>query len=83
MSSNTPSESSSSHGGSQDSANWSLNHRIVPPWYERLTCRCGHVAIVDIWEHDGTDRARRLFFKCPDLDPDFVVQYFYFLFLFL
>jgi hypothetical protein len=46
---------------------------LVPPWYERATRRCGHVAIVDVWEHDGTGRARRRFFKCPDLDPGFVV----------
>jgi hypothetical protein len=34
----------------------------------------GRIAIVDILEHDETDRARRRFFKCPDLDLDFVVQ---------
>jgi hypothetical protein len=74
MSSNTPSISSSSHGGIQDSVDWRVNHRIIPPWYEWLTCRCGRVAIVDVWEHDGIDRVRRQFFKCPYLDPDFVVQ---------
>jgi hypothetical protein len=74
MSLNAPSESSSPHGGSQDSADWRLNRLIVPPWYERPTCRYSRVAIVDIWKHDGTDWAGRWFFKCPDLDPDFVVQ---------
>jgi hypothetical protein len=74
MSSNVSLGCSSSHGGSQDSADWRSNCRILPPWDERPTHRCDRVAIVDVWEHDGTDRARRRFFKCPDLDLDFVVQ---------
>jgi hypothetical protein len=74
MSSSALLGSSSSHRGRHDSADWRLNRRIIPPWYEWPTCRCGRVAIVDVWEHDVTDRVGRRFFKCPDLDPDFVVQ---------
>jgi hypothetical protein len=74
MSSSAPSVSSSSYGGGQDSDDWRLNHRIILLWYERSTFRSVRVAIVDVWDHDGTDRAGRRFFKSPDLDPDFVVQ---------
>jgi hypothetical protein len=59
MSSSAPSGSSSSHDGRQDSTDWRLNRQIVPPWYKRPTCRCSHIAIVDVWKHDGIDRARR------------------------
>jgi hypothetical protein len=74
MSSSAPSESSSSCGVSLDSTDLRLNCQIIPPWYERLKCRCGHVVIVDVYDHDGTGRARRRFFKCPDLGLDFMVQ---------
>jgi hypothetical protein len=78
MSSSALLESSSSHGDRQDSDDWWLNHRIILLWYEWPTCKCGRVATVDVWEHDGTDRVGRQFFKYPDLDSDFVVQYFSF-----
>jgi hypothetical protein len=62
MSSSTPSGSSGSHGGRQGSADWRLNYQIVPPWYKRPTYRCGRAVIVDIWEHDGTNRAGTIIF---------------------
>jgi hypothetical protein len=48
--------------------------RTLTPWNERPTYTCGRAVIVDTWEFDGSDRARRWFFKCPDLDPYFLVQ---------
>jgi hypothetical protein len=64
MSSSAPLRSSNSYSVSQNSTDWRLNRRITPPLYERSIYRCGRVAIVDIWEHHETDRARRRFFKC-------------------
>jgi hypothetical protein len=69
-----PLGSFSSHGVSQNSADWRFNCVLLPPWNERTTCRCGRVAIVNTWEFDESDQAGKRFFKCPDLDLDFVIQ---------
>jgi hypothetical protein len=70
--------SQSSHGGSQDSVDSRFNRRLLLPWNELLTYRCDCVAIIHTWELDGNDSTGRRFFKCSDLDPDFMVHNFNF-----
>jgi hypothetical protein len=67
MSCSAPSRSSSFHSVSQDSTDWRLNRQIVSSCYERPTCRYGHVIIVDAWEDDETNRARRRSSSAPIL----------------
>jgi hypothetical protein len=55
---------------------WRTNRCFLPPWHERPKCKCRRTSIIDMWEFDGTDGGEgggRRYFKCVDLDPDFMV----------
>jgi hypothetical protein len=54
-------------------ADWRTNRCFLPPWHERPKCKCRHPCITDVWEFDGTDRAGMCYFKCADLDLNFMV----------
>jgi hypothetical protein len=66
--------SQDSHGGSQDSAGWQVNRCLLPRWNKRPKYKCGCVCIIDTWDICASNMfARRRYFKCPELDPDFMV----------
>jgi hypothetical protein len=54
-------------------ADWRRNQCFLPPWHERPKCTCHRPCIIDVWEYDGTKRAERHYFKCVDMDLDFMV----------
>jgi hypothetical protein len=54
-------------------ANWRMNPCFLPPWYERPKCMCHRPCTIDVWAWDGSNRAERRYFKCADIDPDFMV----------
>jgi hypothetical protein len=63
---------SQSSSGTEGIESWHTNRRLLPAWNERPLCKCGHRAMIDTWELTGPWHARR-YFKCPDIDPDFMV----------
>jgi hypothetical protein len=66
---------------SQDLADWRFNRILLPPWNQRPHCTC--VATIDTCDIDASNLlARRRYFKCDDLDLDFIVLlYLYFWFI--
>jgi hypothetical protein len=42
-------------------------------WDKHPFCRCGSRIIIGTWDIHGDAKYGRRYFKCPDLDPDFVV----------
>ena len=55
-------------------SSWRSDPFGVPEWHERPKCHCGFRTMLGVWT-DRVQRAKygRRFFKCPDLDDDFVV----------
>jgi hypothetical protein len=53
------SRSGSCGTGRNDEADWRSNWCFLPPWYERPKCTCHRPCIIDVWEWDDTNRARR------------------------
>jgi hypothetical protein len=54
-------------------ADWRRNRCLLPPWYDQLKCTCRRPCTIDVWEWDGSNRPGRRYFKCADVDPDFMV----------
>jgi hypothetical protein len=52
---------------------WMRNCCFLPCWYERPKCMCHRPCIIDVWEWDDSNQAGRHYFKCVDMDPDFMV----------
>jgi hypothetical protein len=67
------SSSKGSRGGSKGSADLRSNRCFLPSWHKQPKCKCVHPSIIDTWEYDGTDREGMRYFKCADLDPEFMV----------
>jgi hypothetical protein len=66
--------SSKDKGRARDGeVDWSATRCFLPPWHEQPKCKCHCSCIIDVCEFNGTDRAGRHYFKCVDLDPDFMV----------
>jgi hypothetical protein len=61
--------------GSYDPADWRFNDIPLPPWNVRLFCKCRHVATTDHMGYISVSDllVGRRYFKCLDLDEDFVV----------
>jgi hypothetical protein len=72
----TVSSSKGSHGkgpAKGGSTDWRTNRCFLPTWHERPKCKCQSPYIIDVWKFDDTGRASRCYFKCADLDSDFIV----------
>jgi hypothetical protein len=54
-------------------ADWRRKCCFLSPWHERPKCTCGHPCIIDVWEYDDIKWAGRCYFKCVDMEPDFMV----------
>jgi hypothetical protein len=54
-------------------ADWGRNYCFLPPWHEWPKCTCRHPCTIDMWEWDGINGAGRCYFKCADIDLNFMV----------
>jgi hypothetical protein len=65
------SSSKDSHG--KGSTDWRSNNCFLPLSHAQPKCKCHRPGIIETWNYDSIDQAGRRYFKCANLDPDFMV----------